>query len=244
MAGELEALVRAQPLRERLRGQQMLALYRCGRQAEALEAYRAAYQALVDGLGIEPSPELRALEAAILRHDVPAPAAPARRVALAPDVRRRVTCLFSRLAVPGEDPESLRARAERHQEAARAACARHGGGVAELRGDALLMAFGAPVAHEDDALRALRTAAELRTDPSRCARRRHRRRRRAADRRGAGRRGATRPRRRGRGRSAWTRRRGGSCATAPTAASCPTALRPRPTSTRTPPRSIAGSAGR
>ena len=201
VAGELEALVRAQPLRERLRGQQMLALYRCGRQAEALEAYRAAYQALVDGLGIEPSPELRTLEAAILRHDVPAPAAPARRVALAPDVRRRVTCLFSRLAVPGEDPESLRARAERHQEAARAACARHGGGVAELRGDALLMAFGAPVAHEDDALRALRTAAELRDRPRAAgARRRHRRRRRAADRRGAGRRGASRPRRRaGRG---------------------------------------------
>jgi DNA-binding SARP family transcriptional activator len=165
VAGELEALVRAYPLRERLRGQQMLALYRCGRQAEALEAYRAAYQALVDGLGIEPSPELRTLEAAILRHDVPAPAGRARRVALAPDVRRRVTCLFSRLAVPGEDPESLRARAERHQEAARAACARHGGGVAELRGDALLMAFGTPVAHEDDALRALRAAAELRGDP-------------------------------------------------------------------------------
>ena len=78
VAGELEALVQQHPLRERLRAQQMLALYRGGRQAEALDAYRAAYTALVDGLGIEPSPELRALEAAILRHDVPPPAAPGR----------------------------------------------------------------------------------------------------------------------------------------------------------------------
>ena len=73
LAGELEALVGEYPLRERLRGQQMLALYRAGRQAEALEVYRSAYEALVDGLGIEPSPDLRALEAAILRHEVPPP---------------------------------------------------------------------------------------------------------------------------------------------------------------------------
>ena len=76
----------------------MLALYRAGRQADALAAYRSAYEALVDGLGIEPSPELRALEAAILRQDVPAPAPPPRRPALAADARRRVTCVFSQLA--------------------------------------------------------------------------------------------------------------------------------------------------
>src|SRR5437588_7059255 len=65
----LEPLVAEHPLRERLRAQLMLALYRCGRHAEALEAYRAGRRALVDGLGLEPGDELQALERAILRHD-------------------------------------------------------------------------------------------------------------------------------------------------------------------------------
>jgi DNA-binding SARP family transcriptional activator len=63
--GELERRVRDYPYRERLRGQLMLALYRTGRQAEALAAYRAARSALVDELGIEPSVELRQLHEAI-----------------------------------------------------------------------------------------------------------------------------------------------------------------------------------
>ena len=69
LVGELESLVAAHPLRERLRAQLMLALYRCSRQAEALEAYRRARRELADGLGLEPSDELRRLEQAILRHD-------------------------------------------------------------------------------------------------------------------------------------------------------------------------------
>jgi predicted ATPase/DNA-binding SARP family transcriptional activator len=69
LVGELEALVGQHPLRERMRGQLMLALYRGGRQAEALAVYREARQALVDELGIDPSSELRELEAAILRQD-------------------------------------------------------------------------------------------------------------------------------------------------------------------------------
>ena len=62
----------------------MLALYRAGRQADALDAYRSAYEALVDGLGIEPSPELRALEAAILRQEVAGAGAPPRRRSATP----------------------------------------------------------------------------------------------------------------------------------------------------------------
>jgi predicted ATPase/DNA-binding SARP family transcriptional activator len=67
--GELEALIAEQPSRERLRGLLMLALYRAGRQADALEAYRQARQTLLDELGLEPGPELRELEQAILRQD-------------------------------------------------------------------------------------------------------------------------------------------------------------------------------
>jgi DNA-binding SARP family transcriptional activator len=69
LVGELEALVAEQPLRERLRGQLMVALYRSGRQAEALAVYRQARQALVDELGLEPGRELQRLQQAILTAD-------------------------------------------------------------------------------------------------------------------------------------------------------------------------------
>ena len=78
LVGELEALVAEHPLRERLRRQLVLALYRGGRQAEALEAYRAARETLDEELGLEPTPALRELEQAILTHDadLAAPATP------------------------------------------------------------------------------------------------------------------------------------------------------------------------
>ena len=75
LAGELDALAAAHPHRERLQAQRMLALYRAGRQADALAAYREARDAL-DELGLEPSAELRALERRILEQDpslVPTP---------------------------------------------------------------------------------------------------------------------------------------------------------------------------
>ncbi len=69
LVGELETLVRQWPLRERLRGQLMLALYRAGRQAEALGSYHDARRVLVDELGIEPSPTLQALYRSMLRQE-------------------------------------------------------------------------------------------------------------------------------------------------------------------------------
>src|SRR5438876_725872 len=80
LVGELEALIAENPLRERLRGQLMLALYRSGRQAEALEAYRRTRRELMDELGLEPSTGLQELERAILQQD-PSLDAPVRAVA-------------------------------------------------------------------------------------------------------------------------------------------------------------------
>ncbi len=69
LVAELETLVSAHPYREGLRAQLMLALYRSGRQAEALETYRRARRTFSEELGIEPGPRLQELEGAILRHD-------------------------------------------------------------------------------------------------------------------------------------------------------------------------------
>jgi DNA-binding SARP family transcriptional activator/ABC-type branched-subunit amino acid transport system substrate-binding protein len=91
LIGELATLVRAHPFRERLRAQQMLALYRSGRQSEALGAYASARDTLVSELGLEPGPELQQLQRDVLAHDesLTAPRPPAARR------RRRVLALVA-----------------------------------------------------------------------------------------------------------------------------------------------------
>jgi DNA-binding SARP family transcriptional activator/DNA-binding beta-propeller fold protein YncE len=95
LVAELEALVAQHPQRERLRGQLMLALYRSGRQAEALTAYQAARRELVEELGIEPGHALRQLERAILRQDPDLRVAPS---ASAPILGEQVVGVKGRLA--------------------------------------------------------------------------------------------------------------------------------------------------
>jgi ABC-type transport system substrate-binding protein/DNA-binding SARP family transcriptional activator len=81
--GDLDELVRAHPLRERLHAQRMLALYRSGRQADALEAFRHARHVLLDEVGLEPGPELRRLNDAILAQDPDLDGPPLNRLAAA-----------------------------------------------------------------------------------------------------------------------------------------------------------------
>ena len=122
---ELELLVARDPTRERLAGQLMLALYRSGRQADALAAYRAARCSLVEELGLEPGPELRRLEAAVLAHDpvldlpprpAPQPAAPVSgprrrwtRPVLAAAAVLLAVAVIAVLALAGGGPGSRRA---------------------------------------------------------------------------------------------------------------------------------------
>jgi peptide/nickel transport system substrate-binding protein len=97
--GELDELVRAHPLRERLRGQRMLALYRSGRQAEALDAFRDARRDLLDQVGLEPGPDLRHLNDAILRQDPELDGPPPRSFPAAVHRRRRWLLVVAAVAV-------------------------------------------------------------------------------------------------------------------------------------------------
>jgi DNA-binding SARP family transcriptional activator len=173
VVGRLPALIREQPHSERLRAQLMLALYRCDRQAEALQAYQDARRDLVQGLGIEPGRRLRELESAILAQDPalspappaplpepPPPEAPAAPVGRA---RRLVTVVVSNLAGPAAlDLEAMHSALTRRAAICSKVIERHGGTVEPFAGHSVVGTFGLRSLHEDDALRAVRAALELR----------------------------------------------------------------------------------
>src|SRR4051794_3042206 len=138
--GELDALVAREPLNERLHAQRMLALYRSGRQSEALAAYRQAREVLIDEVGLEPGPELQRLNDAMLQHDpaldlaaTSAPVVPA--AAAAPASERRVVTVVAAgvrnaAQLAGElDPEALHGVLARFLDACGATVERHGGTV-------------------------------------------------------------------------------------------------------------------
>lgn len=178
LVGELEAVARAHPLRESLRGLYMLALYRAGRQAEALAVYQDGRATLVGELGLDPSLSLQRLEQAILRHDptldqavatdvIEPRDAPVPEVQLGP-ARKVVTVAFcdaivSTMTGRRLDPEARQLVMSRYFEVAAAVLQRHDGLVDQFVNDAIVSVFGLPLLHEDDAMRALRAASDLRT---------------------------------------------------------------------------------
>lgn len=172
---ELEVLVAENPYRERMRAQAMLALYRSGNQQKALQLYRNAYNLFTEELGIEPGPELSELELAILMHDSKlgleqADAEPLDEVPDAPsawldETRRTVTVAFVELIAPAArqaDPETERTRTRDAHDIVTQTVRRHGGEVTGFIGGITVGVFGVPHAHEDDALRAIRAAVEIR----------------------------------------------------------------------------------
>jgi DNA-binding SARP family transcriptional activator len=165
LIAQLRRLVSEYPVRERLRGQLMLALYRDGRQTEALEVYREFRSVLREELGLDTSPLLRELEAAILRHDPVL--SPAPTVTGAPLTRRPVTVLCVALQVASSsgtalDPEALDIVNEHCVSGLAAVVERYGGKLAISAGEHLVGVFGVASVHEDDALRAARASLEAR----------------------------------------------------------------------------------
>ncbi|TMF17695.1 MAG: hypothetical protein E6I36_14555 [Chloroflexi bacterium] len=163
LVAELEEVIAANPFRERLRGFLMLALYRAGRRADALEAYRKTRSLFAEELGLEPGPGLRQLEAAIFREDPGLELTPTIRAReqplTAPSAwlprERRTVAVVAVDATPtadlASDPEALGRHGAYAARVASDALERHGARVERLLGD-MLMAFFIVVAGPAGAL--------------------------------------------------------------------------------------------
>jgi len=141
--GQLETLIAEHPYRERLRAQLMLALYRCDRQAEALQAYQDARRQLVEELGIEPGERLRELERAVLAQD---PALDAPRVRETPPPRIRdelptgvvtfaLTDIEDSSGLWESDPASMALALELHDDLIARIADEHGGQLLKTKGE-------------------------------------------------------------------------------------------------------------
>jgi DNA-binding SARP family transcriptional activator/class 3 adenylate cyclase/tetratricopeptide (TPR) repeat protein len=160
LIGELAALVAAHPLRERLWGQRMLALYRAGRQSEALRAYQELRGILGQELGIEPSVAVNRLETAILRHDEglewkpvhpPLPPTPPASATEGVSETGVVTFLFTDVVGSTEllgrlGDEAAEEVRRRQVDVLRAAVASEGGSEVKNLGDGLMVVFTSPLA--------------------------------------------------------------------------------------------------
>jgi DNA-binding SARP family transcriptional activator len=168
LVGKLESLIEDHPFRERLRAQLMLALYRAGRQADALAVYQETRRVLVDELGIEPSAPLRELEQAILRQEpsLLVPVHVEEETAAALEGRRKVvTVLLADVGFAETlDPELLRETSVRALAGVRGVLEAHGATIEQRAGDEVMAVFGVPRAHEDDPIRAARAALELQAE--------------------------------------------------------------------------------
>lgn len=149
IVGDLEAAVADAPLRERRWGQLMLALYRAGRQGEALGAYRRVRSLLADELGVDPGPELRRLEAAIVAQDAELDPPATQHV---PSVTRAVTFLLTDIegstAAWEADADAMALALARHDELVEQVVTSRGGRLIKTRGegDATFSVFDRPSA--------------------------------------------------------------------------------------------------